>query len=761
MPNQPPQLPAWTQPLIRWGPLGAAGFPLIGSLINNDLTQVLWSLPVTAITAAWATYGKAFVDRVQERAGEQAKQDADATVDGLGKIVSAVRWRFSDYEQQYLNCQAYQCEDHYDEDAPRDEGILNVQLAEVFVPLQVTTVRSHGDDLLSREQRQEAELRAQLAEQEENPPQIWDFLQQIGTVSAYRRMVIQALGGYGKTTLLKHLVYVYAHQPQEVWHQYPDLPKLVPVLLYLRKWRETIAAEDAPDLPTLIQSHHLPDLPGGKEVELPSVWVKTLLKNGGILVMLDGFDEVTKELRPAVSRWINQQMRDYPKAMFVLTTRPAGYGDYTGEKFDTGIFIRPFNDEQQRDFVERWYWLQERYDRGNRDTPKGRQDAQRKADELLKQIQQSDDLEKMTDNPLNLNMIAQLHRYYGDKLPQYRAELYSRMCELQLDKRPRAKRKELVIPYPANQRVLQGMALAMQQQGNTLQLAFEDVVALAQRHVSTLSKDDLEEIGTISSSLVKIFVQQVIDVSELMVQREADDYQFAHRTFQEYLAAVEIRRTKQEQLLVDKAEDENWRDTTLLYAAQRNPSQLIQSLTAKGTDEALFLAHGCWQAYPKAELVKPEITEPLQQLRYQKLAEYLEQQDWKAADKETYRMILASVGKTSGLAVRDLQTMPCDDLLRMDRLWLNASNNHFGFSAQKAVWEECGSPMDYNRDWERFGDRVGWRKDGDWLTYDDVIFDTSAPYAHHPVLGGGVCVVWGLVVVSVSSLASRLAQCSR
>ncbi|MEO0874005.1 MAG: GUN4 domain-containing protein, partial [Bacteroidota bacterium] len=41
-----------------------------------------------------------------------------------------------------------------------------------------------------------------------------------------------------------------------------------------------------------------------------------------------------------------------------------------------------------------------------------------------------------------------------------------------------------------------------------------------------------------------------------------------------------------------------------------------------------------------------------------------------------------------------------------------ASNDHFGFSVQKEIWEECGSPTSYNDDWEQFGDRVGWRKNG-------------------------------------------------
>ena len=43
------------------------------------------------------------------------------------------------------------------------------------------------------------------------------------------------------------------------------------------------------------------------------------------------------------------------------------------------------------------------------------------------------------------------------------------------------------------------------------------------------------------------------------------------------------------------------------------------------------------------------------------------------------------VGKEEGqgLSRQDLETFPCEDLLTIDRLWVEASNGHFGFSVQK------------------------------------------------------------------------------
>ncbi|HLO51792.1 MAG TPA: GUN4 domain-containing protein [Kamptonema sp.] len=54
--------------------------------------------------------------------------------------------------------------------------------------------------------------------------------------------------------------------------------------------------------------------------------------------------------------------------------------------------------------------------------------------------------------------------------------------------------------------------------------------------------------------------------------------------------------------------------------------------------------------------------------------------------------------------------LPCTDLRTIDRLWLERSKGRFGFSVQKRIYEEVG------RDWEKMGDRVGWRVGEKWLT---------------------------------------------
>ena len=85
------------------------------------------------------------------------------------------------------------------------------------------------------------------------------------------------------------------------------------------------------------------------------------------------------------------------------------------------------------------------------------------------------------------------------------------------------------------------------------------------------------------------------------------------------------------------------------------------------------------------------------------------------------------VGKEEGqgLSRQDLETFPCEDLLTIDRLWVEASDGHFGFSVQKKIWEECGSPMKYNNGYEKFMEKVGWQSGDDFVSYGYLKFSPS------------------------------------
>ncbi|WP_245824398.1 GUN4 domain-containing protein, partial [Planktothrix tepida] len=56
------------------------------------------------------------------------------------------------------------------------------------------------------------------------------------------------------------------------------------------------------------------------------------------------------------------------------------------------------------------------------------------------------------------------------------------------------------------------------------------------------------------------------------------------------------------------------------------------------------------------------------------------------------------------------------------------------FSVQKKIWLEVGGKVDYETE-KKLGYRVGWRKNSNWIDYDDLTFSLQAPVGHLPRIG--------------------------
>ncbi|MEH1951994.1 MAG: AAA-like domain-containing protein [Nostoc sp.] len=110
--------------------------------------------------------------------------------------------------------------------------------------------------------------------------------------------------------------------------------------------------------------------------------------------------------------------------------------------------------------------------------------------------------------------------------------------------------------------------------------------------------------------------------------------------------------------------------------------------------------------------------------------DYLMQQHrWREANSKNRGFILYSARKEKEafLDLTNLRNFNCDDLKKLDTLWVNNSNGHFGYSVQKKIYLDSGNSLDF--DWERldwknwnekgysdFTEIVGWRKGEKWKT---------------------------------------------
>ncbi|MGK7884681.1 MAG: GUN4 domain-containing protein [Crocosphaera sp.] len=128
--------------------------------------------------------------------------------------------------------------------------------------------------------------------------------------------------------------------------------------------------------------------------------------------------------------------------------------------------------------------------------------------------------------------------------------------------------------------------------------------------------------------------------------------------------------------------------------------------------------------------------------RYSQLQEYLKAGKFKEADQETSRVILDAVNRSrDDLTPNDMKQLPCTILQVIDKLWRDYSNDRFGLSIQLGLYIKVGGSIETLRAQnmgilEKYGDRVGWRKNGKWEggNYDNWDFSLSAPEGTFPAI---------------------------
>lgn len=181
----------------------------------------------------------------------------------------------------------------------------------------------------------------------------------------------------------------------------------------------------------------------------------------------------------------------------------------------------------------------------------------------------------------------------------------------------------------------------------------------------------------------------------------------------------------------------------------------------------LFLNQHPSPQYNYSKTSSPSPINSSSSVSYSRLSTLLAAGKWKEADEETASLMLKVAGREKEGYFDDdsLRNFPKDDLRAIDRLWLKYSNGKFGFSVQKQIWLDLGGKLDGR--WGKFdydtyvklADAVGWRRRGEWLSYNELTFNTNAPAGEFPQFprgrwagGGGGGVMGGELGILYSSL---------
>jgi predicted NACHT family NTPase len=589
-------LPRQWQNRLVWLPTGLGLVVMFYFLLRREWTTAFLALVVTVILMLFIHAIKFFIPVINQLTPKfraKRQQLADIFADSIWNKIENLT---SPFQRSYYKGLIFSCRYYQTQGLHRDR---NLNLQKVFVPLKIAATEaaniSHKMIQPPKDERNNS-----------NEIQIWNFLAAIDKYPEFRRMAVLGVSGSGKTTLLRYLTQTYATKQQRKVHR--KAPKLIPILLYLRDVREKIVNNDKLTLAELITQQVEQQQQKYQLLNPPPNWFAEKLLQNQCLVMLDGLDEVADQTqRQQVSSWVDVQMQAYPDTAFILTSRPPGYKDARLQQDVTVLEVQPFNLKQIQQFIHSWYLETEVISRAGLDDRGVRAEAKQQADDLIQRIKNSKPLADMAVNPLLLTMIATVH-HRGSALPGKRVELYKEIYQVLLERRQRAKNIADALTATQKQSVLQVLAFELMQQG-TREFKLSDGIDWMKEKLKNVA-------GSVANP--EEFIQQIRDVSGLLVETKVGVYEFAHFSFQAYLAAVQIKELNLESLLIGNINKSWWAETICLYAAQSNASNLIHAVLAMPSPSVkeLALAYDCLE---EGLSVNTDVRQQLEQILEQGL----------------------------------------------------------------------------------------------------------------------------------------------
>lgn len=399
--------------------------------------------------------------------------------------------------------------------------------------------------------------------------------QEILSQTTSRKLVLLGEPGSGKTTLISYFAVTLAQQKPQNLGLAADT-ELLPILICIRDLERNTNIS----ILEYLQQFACNNL---SVKPLPSGFFEYWLEDGRALILLDGLDEVADSAkRYKVVERIQLFLGQYSQNRAIITSRPAGYKrDFFRTEEFPHYNLQLFDEPKIELFIKNWYASR----------CQDPVEAQRRGGNLKKAIAEQDRIKLLARNPLLLTIISLIHRYEAH-LPRQRHKLYDKAVKTLLTNWDKG--KDIDDGWPLEylkrddiERLMQQLAYWIHAQGSSNNneggtlIDSEELIAQLSEYI--VKKKRIERYQ--AKEEAKRFLKHIRERAGLVNEQGQDCYAFVHKTFQEYLAAEDIRyRQEDEDFEVVLEEirkhlhDAHWREVLLLLIAQQKPKKATQVL---------------------------------------------------------------------------------------------------------------------------------------------------------------------------------------
>ncbi|AUG78006.1 NACHT domain-containing protein [Kitasatospora sp. MMS16-BH015] len=371
-----------------------------------------------------------------------------------------------------------------------------------------------------------------------------------------RRVLLRGQAGSGKTTLVQWLA-VHA-AAGTMGPELAELNHRVPLVLQLRKLFRQGVMQPRPEEFLRLDDRMCAD-------RQPVGWAHRVLGSGRALLLVDGLDEVPAAQRDEALEWLERLLDHYPQLWTVATVRPAAVPPGWLDHLDfTELSLRPMNDTDRTLFIERWHRAALAETLAARHTPEEaaawRREIEQDQAGLLRALQRSSELNQLADSPLLCAMLCALNRESAGVLPQRRMEIYRDAMTMMLVKRDETRR----VDGPEQLRLSEEEQIAILRRLANWMVRNSKAEATREDAVFNIEKAlrDLPSVAR-QGNAEQVYLH-LLNRTGLLAQTSVDTFQFVHRTFQDYLAAIEFKEERDFGVLASRAWDEQWHDVIRL-----------------------------------------------------------------------------------------------------------------------------------------------------------------------------------------------------